>query len=506
MLKMALKLKDAGLNYKKDVAPIFGDSYRFTFGISGDMEKGDPDMYVALTLNDSDKAKALLDKMIEDNDDVVSGTVLGAMTVDDEANDMYLALYKDTLLITNVAENRDAALKRVTKNEASILSNETFKKSYDSLPKPNLGIAYINVNELFTKLAEREDETVPSGKFVEALHGEAFAFLAEEDGIKMVVQVAFDDKSEGFNFNDYPYVEPYMYKNIPGDKLIIYSEAYGMKSAFDIQMQAFATDEQTMKDFEDFKSMFNSTLGLDFDEDILSWMDKGFAISVQQNKNIIPAISLYIDASSQPKKAQKVLDLIDAAMEQGVSSIIASAPEDFDAASVLKKDKVMLGNSEVNRVVFDVTGLSEEELLAAGLPSGVFVEPFEIYYGLTDKDYFLFSTYSGLDKDYGNTMTVAENPMVKDAQKNLEGYPYGLSYISVEEVMNYVDTFVGFMELVKGPMGDDVQAGLDKVKAYVAPIKYLVAANKKAKNIAEGLMFVKMEQPKQPEDNPELPE
>jgi hypothetical protein len=241
-------------------------------------------------------------------------------------------------------------------------------------------------------------------------------------------------------------------------------------------------------------------------------MDKGFAFVVQQNESIIPAISFYVDASTDTQSAQKVLDLIDAGMAQGVEAMLADAPEELDAASILRKDTVMLGNSEIDRVVFDVTHLSEEQLLEAGLPSGVFVEPFELYYGLTDENYFLFSTYSGLEADYEGTVTVAGNPVIIEAQTYLKGYEYGLSYISIEETMNYVDAFVGFMELVEGPMGKDVEEGMKKVRAYVAPIKYLVAGNAKSEeNVAEGTMFVKMEQPEVEEvvldeDNLELPE
>lgn len=500
MEELTLGLEEAGLTYEDDIAPIFSDSYRFTFGMAGDLEKDDPDMYIAITLADTDKAKSLLQKALEEDSDgdLTQGTILGAMTIDKESEDMYLALYKDTLLITNLSENREAALKRVVKNEASILSNELFTKSYEQLPTPNLGIAFININELFTKLAETEDAAIPSGPFIDALYGEAFAFLAEEDGIRMVVQVAFNEDSEGFNLNDYPYKEPYMYKNIPGDKLIMYSEAYGMKDAFDIQMQAFATDEESMEEFEEFKSMIKATVGLDFDDDILSWMDKGFAFVWQHNESIIPAISIYIDASTNPEAAQKVLDLIDAGMEQGVAAMLEDAPEELDATNILRKDTVMLGDSKIDRVVFDVSNLSDEELLEAGLPSGVFVEPFKIYYGITDENYFLFSTYTGLDEDYSVTVTVAENEVIKESQKYLKGYEYQLSYISIEETMNYVENFIGFMELVEGPMGKGVEEGIKKVKAYLAPIKYIVAGNKKSdENVAEGTMFVKIEQPEE---------
>lgn len=501
--ELTLELEETGMTYEEDIAPIFSDNFRFTFGMAGDMTQDDPDMYIALTLADKEKAKSLIEKMLEEDEEgnLSQNAIMGAMTVDNEDKDMYLALYKDTLLITNIKENREAAIKRVIKNEESILSNDLFKNSYKGLPKPNLGIMFINLKELFAKLsqAELDEDEKLSMEFIESLYGEAFALTAKEDGLMMVVQVAFDENNDFFNLKNYPYLEPYMYKNIPGEKLIMYMESYGMKEAFDIQMKALMADEESQKGLRQFKAILKSALDLSLDDDILSWMDKGFAFVMQHNQNIIPAISIYIDASSNPDDAQKVLDLIDAGMQQAVESAFMDAPEDLDVASILKKDTVTLGKSEINRVSFDITGLSEEQLLEAGLPSGVFPEPVEMYYGMTDEDYFLFSTYTGLDKDYEKTTSVAENNFVKESRNYIKDYPYQLTYISVEEVMNYVDTFVGFMQLIEGPMGKDVQEGLDKVKSYLAPIKYMVAGNKKVENIAEGGMFVKMEQPEQAE-------
>ncbi|MBA4336417.1 hypothetical protein C0416_01405 [bacterium] len=497
MKDLTLELEGSGMTYEEDIAPIFGDSYRFTFGLAGEMSDEDPDMYIALTLADKEKATAFIEKMLEEDngEDLKKGNIFGAMTVDNEDEDMYLALYKDTILITNVLENREAALKRVSKNESSLLSSEIFKESYDKLPTPNLGIAFINLKELFAKLSETQEEGMPSGEFLDALYGEALAFTAEEDGIRMTVQVAFNEESKEFNLKDYPYAEPYMYKNIPGDKLIMYTEAYGMKDAFDMQLAALGEDEASKDGVEQFKAILKAALNLDLEDDILSWMDKGFVMVVQHNKGIIPAISFYIDAQTNPDSAQKVLDLIDAGMEQAVASMLVNAPEELDTTKIIIKDTVMLGDSEIDRVVFDVSNLSDEELLTAGLPSGIFVEPVEIYYGMTDEKYFLFSTYTGLDKDYGTTVTVAKNEKIKESQNYLKGYEYQLTYISVEEIMNYVDTFVGFMELIEGPMGDEVKTGLEKVKSYVAPIKYLVAGDKKVENVAEGTMFVKIEKP-----------
>lgn len=505
ILELSMELEEAGLTYEEDIAPIFSEQYRATLGLAGEMDQDDPDIYVAFTVADSEKTQALLDTIIEDDsdDDLTHGTILGATTINDSDEDMYLALYKDTIILTNREDNRDAALKRVAQNQPSLRSNELFHKSYKQLPKPYMGIIFINVNELFTRMQDVKDEEMPSGPFVDALYGETFAITAEEDGLQMIVQIAFDENEEGFNFNDYPYEEPYMYHHIPGENIILYSEAYGMKDAFDIQMQAFAYDEESMEDFERFKALIKGTVGLDFDEDMLSWMDKGFAMVVQPNKSIIPGISFYVDAQSDPESAQKVLDVIDAGMTQAVESMKQNMPKELDADTILRKDTVRLGDSDVNRVSFDVSTLSEEELLNAGLPSGVFIEPIEIYYGLTDQEYFLFSTYTGLDTKYETAVRISEDEHIKEAQAYLKDYPYQISYISIEETIKYVKNFVSFIELVEGPMDEEAQEMFNKVMSYFEPITYLVGSSQKTDNVAEGMMFVKIEQPTTNEEGEE---
>ena len=505
ILEFSMALQEAGLTYEEDIAPIFSKHYRVTFGMVGDMKQDNPDIYIAFTVADSEKTQDLLDKIIEqDSDgDLTHGTVLGAKTINDTDEDMYLALYKDTVILTNREENRDAALKRVVQDQPSLRSNTLFQKSYKQLPKPYMGIIFINVNELLTRIQKTEKDDMPSGPLLDALYGETFAITAEEDGLRMIIQVLFNENQEEFNFNDYPYEEPYMYNHIPGENIIIYSEAYGIKNAFDIQMQALAYDKESTKNFDRFKALIKEAVGLDFEEDLLSWTDRGFAMIMQQNKSIVPGISFYVDAQSDLKAAQKVLDVVDAGMLQAVESMRENMPKELDANTILRKDTVNLDGSEVNRVVFDVSTLSEEELLNAGLPSGVFIEPIEIYYGLTDKQYFVFSTYTGLDEKYETEVRVADDEKIKEAQTYLDGYKYQISYFSVEETIKYVNNFVSFFELVEGPMGEEAQATFNKVMSYFEPITYLVGSNKKIDNVAEGMMFVKMKQPettKEPEE------
>jgi len=124
MKDLTLELEKTGMTYENDIAPIFGDSYRLTFGLAGEISKETPDMYIALTLTDKAKAATFIEKMLkEDNGETLKkGNLLGATIIDNETEDMYLALYKDTILITNVLENREAALRRAAKNDPSLFA------------------------------------------------------------------------------------------------------------------------------------------------------------------------------------------------------------------------------------------------------------------------------------------------------------------------------------------------------------------------------------------------
>ncbi|MCD6109498.1 DUF3352 domain-containing protein, partial [bacterium] len=486
------KLKEANITYEDDLAPLFDDNFRITLGLKEDKQT----TYIAFTLADTKKANALIEKTLnkDNKESLTKGEAFGSTIIDDEKGKIYMALYKDTFLLTNSKESRDSALKRIVKNEPSILSDKNFKEAYNRLPKPNLGIGYINMKQLLNIMYDsKKGQPLNKNQLANTVLGEAFALTAEQDGLRINASVSFDKNAK--EFTSFKYIKPYMYKKIPGEKLIMYSESAGLKDIINLEMELLGKEKDVKENFAEMKETLKKTFNLDFDNDILSWMDKGFALVIQQNDMIIPAISVYIDASSNPEGAKKVLSLIDNGMQQAVESMLQNAPEGLDATKIIKKDTVKFGNSSINRVSFDVTGLSDEELLNAGLPSGIFVKPVEIYYGLTDDDYFLFSTYSGLDMDFTNTKTVMNNEIIKDAGKYIKDYEYQLSYISLDKAISYADNFIGYMQKIQGP-NENIENGFNKVKKYLSPIKYIVSGNKKLdKNVAEGTLFVKIDQP-----------
>ncbi|MFC1656099.1 DUF3352 domain-containing protein [Patescibacteria group bacterium] len=500
--EMSLELEDLTLSFKDDIEPLMTDSFRVLMGMSGQLEseEAEPEPYVVFTVADMEKAESLFDKIASANSGIEKTEVFGFTALDNESEDAYLVLYKDTILITATQDLRHAAVKRMKNNEASIRSNEKYMATMQSLPYPNLGTAYIDIETLLTQLGEIEDEAVKVNAAVaDMLKAEAFAFIAEIDGIKMIVQVEFNpDAEEEFNFADFPYTEPYMHNKIPGNDLIMYAEANDLKTIFDLEMKLLLTDEKDKEEFDDTIRMMKKFVGLDLYEDILSWMDNGYAVVIQRNEGLIPGITFYFDAKSDLDGAQKLIDVLDAAIAQGLEGAKAGMAEDeeseIDIEEVLKKDTVDLAGKDVNRVQVDFTSLTEEQLEEAGLPEGIFSEPIEFYYGITGDDYFVISTRSGLDSDFEDAEKVSANDDVVESQKYTKGYPYQLTFISVDETMLYVDSFVELMQLIEGPFDKEQKEAYEKVKAYLAPIKYLVGANKKVENVAEGLLFLRMEE------------
>lgn len=505
-------LKEANLNYEEDIKPLIGDSHRLLFGMAGELENEDkdPDMYVALTVQDPQKTEELMQKIADENEDFEMRRIRnnpGLISADEE---MYLVLFKDALLMTNSEQKIQEAVQRIDQNQASLLSNQNYMVDAGRTPKPNLGYVFINLAKLLETIEKSEElqkeSNIKSTEALKSIKNESIVFFAEEEGIKMLALVEFDPESELFNLAQLSYEEPYMFENIPGDNLIMYAEGANLQQLLELELSILLAEED-LEEFEDFKEEFKAMVGLDFDQDIMSWMDKGFAMVLQGNQGLVPGFSLYVDASSNTEGAQKVVDVIDAAISQGLQAAYANGSEDLPIDKILTKDTVTLGGNEVHRIRFDISGLSAEELRAAALPEGIFDEPVEFYYGLTGEDYFIFSTVAGLNNKYGAIASVAENPRIIEAQSMVEGYPFQLTYFSIEEGLVYAEEFISLMEAVQGPIPDDVREGFDKVAQYLEPVKYLVGANKKSEeSVAEGLMFIKIENPNAAETSEEADE
>jgi hypothetical protein len=444
----------------------------------------DPDIYLLSTVADTNKLEALFDKWIENDHNYKKDILFNEVVVDNNEDEFYIAIYKDTFILTNKKQLRHEALKRMKNNEESLLSHELFKKVYEKTKKPNLGTFYLDYENYFDLIAQLEGSEYPMKLKEDFDLAIMMGVYAMNEGMMMLGYPEYNKDL------DIPFHEPYLYNGIPGDNLVAYFESYGIKQMSEMVFEDwYEFDEETRKELRKAELLIKKTVDLDLREDVLSFMDKGVAFVWQRNKTMVPALSLYVDASSNPEGAQEVIDLIDAAMQQAHEEMLLHSPPAIDAEAIIKKEIVSIGKSDLHKLSFDFSQMSDEDLLAAGLPSGIFTEPIEIYYGLTGNNYFVISTYTGLDEKFGNVVNVSDVNEIQKARTILKDYPYNLSYMSVEEGFKYVDQVMTDMEKVEGPMDEEAKEAYNAVREFFAPIKYMVGADK----LEESAGFVKID-------------
>ena len=342
--ELSMQLESSGITYENDIQPVLGDKFRFLFGMAGQINTDtEPNVYFALTVTDTAKANDLLNKIADSNSKITKEDIDGNPGLTDGEGKMFLVLYKDTVLITNNSDTRLAAVERVRDDKESLRSNEHYKDSMKELPAPNLGTAYISISDLFTALENVQgEENVQKMNLnvLESMYAEAFAFYAEDGGIRMLVNVSYNPDAKEFNFNDFPYSEPYMFTKLPGKNLVVYSESNGLNKVYDLEKQLLLTTDDDKKSFDAYLTLIKQYIGLDLEQDVISWMDKGFALEVQRNEGIVPGISLYIDANSNPDKAKAFAKVIDTAVNQIMENAQTQAQEGIPTGDMYKLEPV----------------------------------------------------------------------------------------------------------------------------------------------------------------------
>jgi len=484
-----MEFEDDGLTYENDVKPIVSDSYRALMGISSYnlSQFLSPDVYFAVTINDKEKLESIINMLTETNPEYVKGNILGFNTLTN-SYDLNLAYTDDVLLIASSPIARYTALRRAATGEDTLLENEDYMNSKASEYYSYIGSLFINFNN-FMSFAGAQAE-LDAYRFLDY---ESIAFQAKDDGLNMFVEAAFDSEHLGFSFENIPLREPYMYESIPGNDLIAYFEGYSIKDIMNLERKLIIPDE----DYNEFLDIFGKKIGLDFEEGILSWMSKGYAVVVQDNQGTFPAVSLYLDVNTNLTEARNAMDVFDMHMDKYIVDMKGALPITVDGDKVFTKEKISINGRTFHKVTIDYSSLTDavlENPLYDMIPpiNEITDDPVEFYYGITDKNYLVLTTYSDYDVDYNNVKSVKETPEIDFAMEHTTGYPYGLTYVSVENAMGYIDRLVSFMEEKYGPMGERDSKDYDLIMDYLAPIKYMVGGNAKIDDKLEGMIFIRM--------------
>lgn len=464
--------------YQADFENAFQDNTdRFVFGL--DVNESP---LLAIEVKDNSKINRLIETITSGASPLYyEQNVLGFSTITSTEGYINMALAGNVVLISSDGQAQYMTLRNVANDGLTLTDNSIYNTYQAGEISPKFASLFINLESIF----EANPYTTTSVPTIyDDINSENLSFSADRDGITMLAQV---DINLGIE-----YKAPYMYREIPSENLIIYMEAYGLDDIFEIEMSAL---ESTSYEFREIMDEFEYATEMNLQDDIFGAMNAGYAIVWQENTSLMPGVSVYADVSENKTEAQAMIDEMHTGVTAMVDEMIATAPDGVDGAKVFKLDTAKIGGQNVNRLTIDINAMPAEELEDADLPMGFFNEPIEFFYGITGDNYLVISTYADLESEYGTTSTVSRDTGFIAAQNKVADYDFGISYISVEMILDYVDDIVAEMEIAGGPMSQYEREQYEMIMSYIRPIKYIVSASGAVNSaeIMKGMLFIGIE-------------
>ena len=306
------------LNYKQDIHPMIGQQSETVVAVGGKLNSGAFDLYLIQKINDFSKYTILVDKLLQNQK--ITAIAEGYETLTPSQQKLVFAQRGDYLVVTNNKENLAKIINLDVSD--SLVYTKNYQTIRENLPLDFLGIVYIDMEKVVQQVKSVFQNISSSGSIammnmdgLDIWTAVGGVLNAKQDGFKFsgFVQGNKEELSKmEWNFNDIPNQNTYLEKILPGDNLYFYLEKFNLKYFFEkLENNLEKNNEVAYQQFLDSKIRFKELIGLDFDQNILSWFDKSMAISIQGVDSVLPAITIAVDASSNPNDASKLLNIFD---------------------------------------------------------------------------------------------------------------------------------------------------------------------------------------------------
>ncbi len=373
-----------GLDFERDLQPAFGDRFRMVYALRPDVGDGEEgDTFTVVTLLDPEQMEKVLKTLATAEQLSIKKLSEVEAYVDSEAS-IYITIFEDLLFMTNSPENLVGMVGQ--EKDSSLWEEDEYQ---DTLSE--LGSGYVFYGILYPALYVG-DVSLPGGFSVSdipsIIEKQIFVVRAEEKGFRFDAWVKAnedDAKSSGISFDAVPKSEPYLFEEVPAEGLMAYFESYGLQQTF-AQADALGDDTSTL---DGLREMVRSYFGMDFDEDILTFLDKGYAVVLHQNgEAAIPGMTIFVDVSSNVDSAKEFVNKLDGQLS-GLLLVFEQA-----LPGAVTKDTVAWGEETFGRVQIDLSTLpqSSESPLPTALTSSVV----RLIYGV-EGDRLILSTAGGWD-------------------------------------------------------------------------------------------------------------
>lgn len=449
------QLGAVGLNFERDLKPAFGEQFHIVYAIRSDGEN--PDNFTVVTLADPRQMEEVL-TTLEEGDQLSAKKLSQVEAYVDEDNELYLTVYEDLLFVTNSPDNLVGMVDQ--KESESLWGRDEYQEALEQV-----GGSYVFYVLTFPG-ANAEGLNLPSGFSVSdiptLLGRQLLVVRAEEGGLRFDAWVTADKdaaKKADFSLDSVPRVAPYLFEEIPGDRLMGYMESYGLKQSLE-EAEKVGDDTGSV---EELRTTVRSYLGMDLDEELLSFLDKGYALALHQNpEGVVPGITIYVDVSSNVESAGEFVDQVDAQLSGLLFLFESSMP------GMVSQGGVTWGGSELNRLTLDLTQIPRSE--ESPLPTAVTASTIQLVYGIIG-DRLVISTLADWADD---AASVAESALYERAIGQMKGVDEGLILVDAQGVKD----FVAALRALREQLGLQVSDGVLELEDFLEGFSGAMAQSK----------------------------
>lgn len=374
----------------------------------------------------------------------------------------YIAVIDGIIIETNSLESLKKSID--LKPENSLRNNPKYQKTTSAINHEYLAGIFINweaiMNNIISWVEQENPEDAKQLRMqkydyyfgaVLGIDPIGYRFTANAVSSKEV----FDEL--GYTYSDILNFTPRLYKEFPSKSPIFYQEQFNYKALVTGMLNMFnktivlkqesrtnsdETDEGEKSKEEPFsiEQTFEEYTGLNLQNDILSWMDKEIAFGLQfdSDESLLPALTLMINANTDPQVAQKTLDNLTTSIEQGLITLSAL----MEGKNYVSLNEITEGNSTFKQISVDLPAILKDPYLTSGnpIPENIqnYIKPLSIIYGINDKNLVFLSTYSDIAKHFGEGLQ--SNQDFKSLYETLNSSKGPFAYMSLQNLFTQVLT------------------------------------------------------------------
>ncbi len=447
--------KDVGLEYERDLQPAFGDQFRFVYAarmVGSDTSETTPETFSVVTLQDPSRLESVLQVLV-DATQLEEKTIESTKVYVNNEQGFYATVEGDLLLLASTADNLMTMVNQDSGD--SLWGSDDYQSALEDVEGgqvlyamlfPAHYLGGVEVPGVFSL------SDIPS-----IIDHQTLVVRAEDTGLQFQAFVNANKskaKEADVSFDQIPHAAPYLFEEVPADDLLAYFESYGLKQALQEAEKLGSGDTLAA-----LRENARSYLGMDFDEDILSFLDKGYALALHANgEGLFPGITVYVDVSSNPEKAKELMDKMDGQLSGLIAVFEASLPGAF------VKDTVDVDGATLSRVTIDLSTIPRGE--DTPLPTSITDSPVQLVYGIKD-DRMILSTATEISR----AEMISDSDLYKNLNAKLEGVDEGLLLVDAQEIAD----FAANLRALREQLGLGVSEGATTFEDFLKGFEGLIA-------------------------------